>query len=82
MRWLPCYWYPPSEVIVLGILDPNTLDRQGAEALPKLQGTEETSQSQSQKNRSESSSSEVSIKGIYPQGLPEEKKKKNLMRND
>ena len=66
---------PLSQEIVLGILDPNTLDRQGAEALPKLQGTVETSQSQSQKNRSESSSSEVLTKGIYPQGLTEEKKK-------
>ena len=66
---------PLSQVTVLGILDPNTLGRQGAVVLLQLWDIVETSQFQSHKNRSESTSSEVSIKGLDPKGLTEEKKK-------
>ena len=66
---------PQSHVTVPGILDSNTLDRQGAVALPQLQDIVESSQSQSQIKGSESSSSEVSTKGSDPQGPTEEKKK-------
>ena len=72
---------PPSQVTLLGILDPDTLGRQRAVSLPQLQDIVETSQSQSLKNRSESSSSEVSTKGLHPQHHTEETKK-NVMRND
>ena len=62
---------PLFQVTVLGILDPNTLGRQRATALPQLQDIVEKFQLQSQKNRSESSSSEVSTKELDPQGHTE-----------